>query len=38
MGDTQQRSEKIQEIIRQTRAASKVDLHKQSEVRGARAR
>lgn len=34
MGDTQQRSEKIQEIIRQTRAASKVDAHKQqSEAR-----
>ena len=34
IGDTQQRSEKIQEIIRQTRAASKVDAHKQqSEVR-----
>lgn len=32
MGDTQQRNAKIEEILRQTRSASKVDAHKDEEV------
>jgi hypothetical protein len=33
MGDTQQRTARIEEILQQTRSASKVDAHKEETVR-----